>query len=182
MFILTDGANTVLRTNYTLLEFRQENPTVLLPAAPDAQTLATFNIYEPQPTATPNYDPITEVCEEATPVRVDGVWTQVWSVQGASPELIAARKQAIYDDIVAQTQTRLDSFANTRGYDGILSACTYATSPTPKFASEGQYCVQQRDATWATLYTMLGEVQTGVRPMPTAFSDIESELPALVWP
>lgn len=94
----------------------------------------------------------------------------------------AAKAQALQASIVQATQKRLDDFAKTRNYDGILSACTYATSPTAKFAAEGQYCVVQRDATWATLYAMLAEVEAGTRPMPSGYADIEAELPALVWP
>jgi len=92
---------------------------------------------------------------------------------------IAARTQA---EIVAATQLRLDTFAQTRNYDGILSACTYATSSVPKFAAEGQYCVDARDATWATLYTIMGEVLAQTRPMPESFADIVADLPVLVWP
>ena len=73
-------------------------------------------------------------------------------------------------------------FARTRNYDGILSACTYATSPTPKFQTEGQYCVVARDATWARLYEILGEVEAGTRPVPSGYADIAPELPVLVWP
>lgn len=83
--------------------------------------------------------------------------------------------------IVNATQARLDTFAATRNYDGILSACTYASSVVPKFAQEGQAAINARDATWATLYTILGEVQSGKRPMPGGYTDIESELPALAW-
>ncbi len=92
------------------------------------------------------------------------------------------RAIALQAAIVAATQERLDAFARTRNYDGILSACTYATSPTPKFAAEGQYCVASRDATWAKLYQILGEVEAGTRPAPSGFADIEGDLPALTWP
>lgn len=85
-------------------------------------------------------------------------------------------------EIVAATQDRLDAFARTRGYDGILSACTYATSSVPKFQDEGRYCVEARDATWAKLYEMLAEVQAGTRPVPAGFPDIETGLPPLAWP
>lgn len=84
--------------------------------------------------------------------------------------------------ITNQTQIRLDTFARTRGYDGILSACTYAASLTAKFAAEGQYCLQQRDATWAKLYAIMDAVNAGTRPMPTGYADVESDLPILVWP
>jgi hypothetical protein len=90
--------------------------------------------------------------------------------------------QQIQSQIVAATQDRLDAFAQTRNYGGILSACTYATSTNPKFAAEGQYCVETRDATWAKLYEMLDEVLAGTRPMPSGYADIEPELPVLEWP
>lgn len=83
---------------------------------------------------------------------------------------------------VAAIQQRLDEFARTRNYDGILSACTYATSTVPKFAAEGQAAVNLRDATWSTAHAILGEVQAGARPVPSSFAEIEAELPALQWP
>jgi hypothetical protein len=88
----------------------------------------------------------------------------------------------IQADVVAATQARLDDFAATRNYDGILSACTYATSSVPKFAAEGAAAVAARDATWSALYTVLAEVIAGTRVMPTGFSEVEPLLPALVWP
>ena len=84
--------------------------------------------------------------------------------------------------IVQATQARLDVFAQTRNYDGILSACTYATSSVPTFASDGQYAVTARDNTWATLYTVMAEVQAGTRPIPSGFADVEALLPILTWP
>jgi hypothetical protein len=84
-------------------------------------------------------------------------------------------------EIVNAVQNRLDTFAQTRNYDGILSACTYATSTVPKFAADGQYAVNARDAAWATCYQIMTDVQAGTRPLPTV-EQVLSELPALVWP
>ena len=81
--------------------------------------------------------------------------------------------------IVQATQTRLDAFAQGRNYDGILSACSYATSTVPKFQAEGQYCVQARDATWAALYAILAQVQAGERPLPQGYAALEAQLPIL---
>lgn len=93
---------------------------------------------------------------------------------------------ALSDDLViksytADIQKRLDEFAQSRGYDDILSACTYATSTVPKFKAEGQCCVDARDATWAKCYTVLADVQSGARPMPTK-AELLAELPVLAWP
>jgi len=87
----------------------------------------------------------------------------------------------IKSSIIRLTQDRLDSFAASRNYDGILSACTYATSTVPKFQAEGQSAVNARDATWSTLYSILDDVQNGIRLIPTSFSDIEDDLPVLTW-
>lgn len=81
----------------------------------------------------------------------------------------------------AAIQKRLDDFARTRNYDGILSAATYATSATPKFAAEGQYAVEARDATWAKGGEILAAVEAGTRPLPT-LEALAAELPALAWP
>lgn len=78
-------------------------------------------------------------------------------------------------------QQRLDTFARTHNYDGILSAATYATSQVPKFKAEGQYAVEARDATWAKCYEVLAAVEAGSRPMPT-LDELLAELPVLTWP
>jgi len=85
---------------------------------------------------------------------------------------------AEYKDAV---QKHLDDFARTRDYDNILSAATYATSTNPKFAVEGQYAAEARDATWGKLYEVLAAVEAGSRPMPT-LDELLAELPVLAWP
>ena len=112
----------------------------------------------------------------------DGRWCTAWRQVPLTADEIAQQQRALQENIVAQTQQRLDDFARTRGYDGILSAATYATSTSPKFAAEGRCCVEARDATWARLYAILAEVEAGQRPAPSGFADIENELPPLVWP
>jgi hypothetical protein len=104
-------------------------------------------------------------------------WTQA-EIDAAK----AKQAEAVKSEIIDATQKRLDDFAQTRNYDGILSACTYATSAVPKFATEGQYCVEVRDTTWAALYDILEEVQAGTRPKPSGYADIEDDLPVLTWP
>lgn len=91
-----------------------------------------------------------------------------------TPEQVIAKYTALI-------QKRLDDFARTRGYDGILSACTYATSTIPQFKAEGQRCVELRDATWATAYEIMHAVESGARSMPT-WAELEAELPQLGWP
>lgn len=98
------------------------------------------------------------------------------------PEPPKKSPEELQKEIVDSTQARLDDFAKTRSYDSILSACTYATSTVLKFQAEGQYCVDARDNTWATLYQIMQEVEQGARPAPSGYADIEADLPVLTWP
>jgi capsid protein len=103
---------------------------------------------------------------------------------GGIAEYVAPTLSAdeLQEAVVSAIQTRLDLFAQTRKYDNMLSACTYASSQVAKFAAEGQYCVQMRDQTWATAYQLLQDVENGTRPVPNSYAAIENELPALTWP
>jgi len=78
-------------------------------------------------------------------------------------------------------QAMLDAEARTHNYDGILSACTYATSTVEKFKAEGQACVNWRDAVWSACYAILAEVEDGTRNQPTV-AGLISMLPAMTWP
>lgn len=90
-------------------------------------------------------------------------------------------REKIIADFAQSVQQHLDDFARTLGYDGIMSACTYATSTVPKFKAEGQYAVEARDATWVKCYEVLAAVEAGSRPMPT-LEELLTELPVLTWP
>ena len=102
-------------------------------------------------------------------------------VQPAAPEPNAEERQAAMQAaFTAAIQARLDAFAQAKGYDSIMSACTYATSSVPQFRAEGERAVLLRDATWAKSYAILGDVLAGARPMPT-LEEVVAELPALTW-
>ena len=83
--------------------------------------------------------------------------------------------------LTSAIQSMLDDKAKERNYDSILSLCTYATSPTAKFSAEGQAGVAWRDDVWAKGYTILADVESGVRSIPTE-TELLSELPVFTWP
>lgn len=167
-------------------DIRQAFPQTSFPSELTDDTLRSFGVF-PVTKVVPLYDPITQGVRAAAPELTDkGHWEQRWEVYALDPDQVAANQQAaalrLRDEIVQATQQRLDDFARTRNYDNILSLCTYATSSVPKFQQEGQYGVTARDTTWAKLYEIFAEVEAGNRPMPTSYSDIEAELPELIWP
>lgn len=104
---------------------------------------------------------------------------ELWLAAGNEP--LPQESPEVAPAAVAAVQRRLDEFAQTRGYDGILSACTYAASTVPKFAAEGAYCVAARDAHWAICYELLGQVQAGTRLEPT-LDEVLGLMPPLEWP
>lgn len=87
----------------------------------------------------------------------------------------------VLNKVKAYSATRLDSFARTREYDGIISLCTYATSTVEKFRVEGQRGVDLRDQSYAALYQYLEAMLTGAEPVPKSLSDVEAKLPVLTW-
>lgn len=157
------------------------NTSFPVPFVPPSNYAHVFQA--PQPT----FNALTEFVREIAPTLTQlGTYQQAWEVVALPPEQAQANQAAalevLQSSIVQATQDKLDNFAQTRNYDGILSAATYATSTIPKFQAEGQYAVFARDLTWAKLYEILAEVEAGTRPVPTGFVDIEPSLPTLNWP
>lgn len=182
MYVLAPN-QTVEKFPYSIGDLRKDNPQTSFPKNPSVAMLASYNVF-PVVSTGAQYDQATQVAtQDGCAYSQDRQrWEATWTVRDKTAEEIAADQQRLQTQIVDATQARLDDFAKTRGYDGILSACTYATSTVTKFQAEAQYCVQARDATWAKLYEMLAEVQAGTRPMPSGFEGIEAELPPLNWP
>lgn len=83
-------------------------------------------------------------------------------------------------DLTAAVQEHMDKTAQTRNYDNIFTACSYANSTDPRFKSEGEACVAWRDAVWNTCYAILAAVKAGQRHIPTV-DELIAELPALEW-
>lgn len=110
---------------------------------------------------------------------------ETYEIPDPTPEELAAQQaaeqQRIIRDLTTAVQAHLDATARTRNYDGILSACTYATSTNSQFAAEGQACVQWRDACWFACYGVMNSAQLGGRETPTS-EQLIAELPPMVWP
>lgn len=176
---INDSSNAIYRSHY---EIRSAFPEVLFPEAISDSDLTAFGVFPVVATPIPSSNPLTQTVVEDAPIKVDGQWVQVWEVRAASAQQIQERKNAIRNQISDRVQQRLDDFARTKGYDNIVSACSYATSQHIKYGPEGRYCVGAREQTWDVLFQIEADVVAGTRPMPLTYEEIEAELPALVWP
>jgi hypothetical protein len=158
---------------YVRADLRADFPNTSFPSDLSQAVLPDGYIWvvpSPQPTPGP-----FELVIEVQPFKDSkGVWRQMWATQTKTDE-------EIQEILVSAIQQHLDATAQTRAYDGIISLCTYATSPSPKFAAEGQAGVEWRDACWAKGYEILAEYRKGLRQIPMP-DELIAELPAMVWP
>lgn len=132
---------------------------------------------------------VIRIADELLVTRDMAEWQEYrqWLKAGGVPEqaIIIQPPLPTAEEITARMtvaiQLYLDSTAKTRGYDGILSACSYATDINPPFALEAQACVEFRSAVWRRAYGILAEVNAGTRPIPTV-SELIGLLPSIQWP
>ncbi len=99
------------------------------------------------------------VCPANTVVHGDG------SIAFTPPVITP---EEVMEQYAAAIQRALDAFAQTRGYDGIVSACSYATSSNARYAAEADYCVRLRDDTWAKCYELFDGIRAGGKEFPRA--------------
>lgn len=171
-------------------EFRRANAATSFPQVLTSSLLASFGadpvLNGPQP-VTDRYHMVMRDGVE----QINGKWFTRYRLgpDHASPEDEAAWRASIDAEaalafksaVVAAAEARLNDFAKTRGYDGILSACTYATSTVPQFAAEGTRCVALRDQTWATLSEILAAVEAGTKLIPENVDTVLANMPSLTW-
>lgn len=169
-----------LIVEYPVLDYRSRFPNTSVAANYETNPKAPYVYVAPVEAPKAQWN---QKVVESDPVKINGQWRQNWQMVDMTEsemEEAVARIQADFSDKV---QRRLDDFARTRNYDGILSACSYATDTTSeKFRSEGEYSVYVRSLTWSKMYEIVEEVLSGSRPMPESFADIEADLPVLEWP
>ena len=106
---------------------------------------------------------------------VDGKWVYT----APPPPTAEEQASAIQNELVAAIQHFMDEKAQSKGYDNVLSAVTYADEPSmPTFQHDGIAFRAWRSQVWAYCYAQLAAVKTGTRAVPTS-EQLISELPAL---
>lgn len=82
--------------------------------------------------------------------------------------------------LINAVQKYMDSKAEERGYDSILSVCSYINSGVEKFDIEGDLARKWRSACWDYCNDQLDRFKAGERGIPTE-EELIDELPKLVW-
>lgn len=114
-------------------------------------------------------------------MEVEQAYDGNWYVKGYAPTQPLEEYQAEIQKMLTDgVQNYMDTAAQTRGYDNIHTACSYANSTDEIFKAEGTACLAWRDSVWRTCYNILDEVKAGTRPIPT-LEEVIAELPKLVW-
>lgn len=105
----------------------------------------------------------------------DGYWLG-WIPDPEPPAPTPEQKmQALVEEFTGAVQNHLDAQAISKGYDNIVSACSYAGAPNP-FQAESIQFITWRGNVWAYCYQELAKVQSGERLVPE-LQDFLNELP-----
>lgn len=88
--------------------------------------------------------------------------------------------KALFKSLEYVTQKHLDEFAKQKGYDNIISVCTYATSSNIARALEGQKAVDNRDLVWDHYFSKL-ELYTQPNAVLPTVEEYIATLPVLSW-
>ena len=175
--------NQVSKYPYMIGDLIKDNPGISFPTSNiPLETLAEYNVYPVRLTSVPIPNEKESIVKESTPIKIDGQFTQTWEIIQGTEEEVEQKLNQVQADFSTLVQNRLDTFARTRGYDGILEACSYANSNIPKYAAEGAYCIEARDNTWNNFYSVFEAMRIGAVPWMPRFSQVEAFLPPLEWP
>lgn len=164
---------------YSVNELRKDFPQTSFPTDVSKADLSDYGVFPVTQVAKPNAD-YTKVVQEREPMNVGGSWTQVWIVRDATDAEEAAALDQIEADYESAIQAHLDATAQSRGYDNMISACSYASGTHPKFSVEGRDCLAWRSSVWEAAFQIMTDVRAGVRPLPS-LQQVMTELPPMVW-
>jgi len=166
---------------YTVNDLRKDNPQTSFPKTPTDSLLESYDVFKVVYLQKPVYDLDTQkLVQDRQPSLIDGVWSIGYAIVNLTQEEIDNNIKLLTKKYMDAVQEHLDTTAQERNYGGILSLCTYATSPNTTFATEGQAGVAWRDACWTYATQVLSDVNNNIRTMPT-IEELIQELPTITW-
>lgn len=101
--------STVTTYPYSFGQLKRDNPQTSFPADPSVELLESYGVYEVAQGDQPAHDPATHRIEEGTPVLVEGVWTQAWSVIALTDEELTQQQAEHAAQVEAQ---RAEAYRN----------------------------------------------------------------------
>ena len=121
-------------------------------------------------------NPIPEVWNEPT-IEIDSFEflqePSEYEIQNGVPVHVGKSQEQLDEEQLTKikavensVQEHLDAGAKLKGYESILSACSYAGYTNP-YELEGKSFIAWRGAVWAYCYQELEKVQLGTRAEPT---------------
>ena len=130
------------------------------------------------------FDPITQKLVTVAPY-IDGTIARTVSIAALTTQEIAQmtiQKSGQVIDIYKATASQLlDEFAQSRGYDNIISLTTYINDPNPDYVAEANRGIYLRSVWWTTLTAIMNDVLSGTRVLPASWEELQAELPELSW-
>ena len=167
---------------HSFTELRKEYSHISFPPTPNIEFLKTLNIY---PLVYPENKPdITykQKLVESIPINKEGQfieWGIEWIVVEASEQEQLDALNHIKMEIGFYLNDLLDRYAANKGYDGILSLCSYSDSQYEPFRLEAQEGIRVRDVTWKKAIEFIETLQKEERVF-NGVSDIDPLIPDLV--
>lgn len=166
--------------NYTIGQLRKDNPRTSFPRQVPKETLLAYGVYEVTDEPRPDVDPMTHRVERA-PISGGGVdWKRGWNIvelSASEKSEKALEKRKEYEQAV---QRLLDKTAQDKGYNSIISMCSYGSSTKPQWKAEAVAANKWRDDCWNEALVQLGNyIASGTIPDLDTFI---ASMPKPNWP
>lgn len=145
------------------------------------EIIPALNVHIPKPVITQaecdRYSTIAEWCNNNNAhIEDKGEYYEVVANEVNIPTV-----EEIKANLLQAVDRYLNSTVQAKGYDSILSACSYAFDTTDEiFAEEGKKCLAWRSSVYRKCYDILADVEQGKRNIPTE-EELLAELPKLEW-
>ena len=147
----------------------------------DDARLQSYGWYPFESSVTPSYDPFSQKLLGPTYVITNGIAGDVWEVSALTNEELQEKMQVHMLSLRDAIHAHLDDVARARDYFSWETLTQFADSSIPDWVADYQAAIAWRDAVWVHAYTVIGQVQQGLRTVPTA-EELIAELPTIVWP